>query len=281
MSYKTILVHVDDSPQAAERVGVAAGLAQAHGAHLIGLALTDASPLIYYVGGGFDISDPSLASQLEASRQAAEKALQQFESLARGIGVASFERRLEDGEAWPGFTLQARYCDLVVICQSSNQADAPRYAADFSEHVVLNWCRPTLIIPAAGHVGHPGQRVLIAWNAGMAAARAVAGALPLLRRARQVDVAVFNPEREPYDAHGAEPGADVALYLARHGVRVGVKPQTIDTSVGDALLSAAADWSSDLVVMGAYGHSRFRELILGGTTRTVLQSMAVPVLMMH
>jgi nucleotide-binding universal stress UspA family protein len=115
----------------------------------------------------------------------------------------------------------------------------------------------------------------------MEAARAVAGALPILRRARQVDLAVFNPEREPYEAHGADPGADIALFLARHGIRVEVRRLTVSTPVGEALMSVAADWSSDLIVMGAYGHSRFREMMLGGATRTALQSMTVPVLMMH
>lgn len=281
MTYKTILVHVGGKQQTAERIRIAAELALANDGHLIGSAVTDMSPFIYYVGGGFDISDPSLASQLEASREAAEKALRDFETLAGRIGVTSFERRLEDGDAWPGFVQQARYCDLVVIGQSFTGPDAPSSVDDFAEFVVLNSPRPTLVVPAAGHFEHVGQRILIAWNASMEAARAVAGAIPLLRRAQQVDVAVFNPEREPYDTHGAEPGADIALFLARHGIRVEVRRQTVDTGVGDALMSAAADWSSDLIVMGAYGHSRFRELMLGGATRTALQSMPVPVLMMH
>lgn len=281
MTYKSILVHVDGKQHAAERIRIASELALANDGHLIGTALTDMSPFIYYVGGGFDISDPSLASQLEASREAAEKALQDFETQAGRIGVTSVERRLEDGEAWAGFVLQARYCDLVVVGQSSTGSDAPSRLGDFAEYAVLNSPRPTLVIPTAGHFEHVGQRVLIAWNASMEAARAVAGAIPLLRRAQQVDVAVFNPDREPFDAHGAEPGADIALYLARHGIPVEVRRQTVDTGVGDALMSAAADWSSDLIVMGAYGHSRFRELMLGGATRTALQSMPVPVLMMH
>lgn len=117
MTYKTILVHVDDTPYAPKRIRIAAELALANGAHLIGLALTDMSPYIYYVGGVFDISEPSLASQIEASRKSAEKALHNFHALAGRTGVSSIESRLEDGDAWVGFTLQARYCDLVVIGQ--------------------------------------------------------------------------------------------------------------------------------------------------------------------
>lgn len=281
MTYKTILVHVDGSPQAGERIRIAAELALENEAHLIGSALTDVVPSIYYIGGGFDITDPSLPARVEAAREAAEESLQRFEEQARRIGVTSVERRLDDNAAWDGFTLQARYCDLVVIGQSIAGPDAPASVGDFAEQVVMNSPRPVLVIPAAGHAAPVGKRVLIAWNASMEAARAVASAMPILRRAKQVDLAVFNPEREPYDAHGAEPGADIALFLARHGVRVEVKRQTVAAPVGEALMSTAADLSSDLIVMGAYGHSRFREMMLGGATRTALQSTTVPVLMMH
>ena len=91
---------------------------------------------------------------------------------------------------------------------------------------------------------------------------------------------VFNADDQP-DSHGPQPGADVALYLARHGVKVTVISRTISIDTGEALLSLAADLGSDLIVMGAYGHSRFREIILGGVTRTMLSSMTVPVLMTH
>jgi nucleotide-binding universal stress UspA family protein len=238
-------------------------------------------PSIYYIGGGFDITDPSLPARLDAAREAAEASLQAFETQARKIGVSSVERRLDESAAWDGYTLQARYSDLVVIGQSTNGPDAPASVGDFAEQVVVNSPRPVLIVPAAGHAAPVGKRILIAWNASIEAARAVASAIPLLRRAQQVDLAVFNPEREPYDAHGAEPGADIALFLARHGVRIEVRRQAVTAPVGDALMSAAADWSSDLIVMGAYGHSRIREMMLGGATRTALQSMTVPVLMTH
>jgi nucleotide-binding universal stress UspA family protein len=93
-------------------------------------------------------------------------------------------------------------------------------------------------------------------------------------------VAVFNSEQQG-DAHGEMPGGDIALYLARHNVKVDVLPQKTDIDVGSALLSMASDLASDMIVMGGYGHSRFREILLGGVTRTVLGSMTVPVLMSH
>ncbi|MYM76298.1 universal stress protein, partial [Duganella sp. FT134W] len=107
-------------------------------------------------------------------------------------------------------------------------------------------------------------------------------ALPLLRASARVTLAVYQRRRHN-GAHGVQPGADIALYLARHGVKVEVQQNTAgpNEDVGNALLSLAADSGADLLVMGAYGHQRWRELVLGGVTRRVLQSMTLPVLMAH
>jgi nucleotide-binding universal stress UspA family protein len=108
----------------------------------------------------------------------------------------------------------------------------------------------------------------------------MAGALPLLSRADRVNVVVFQAG-SPGD-HGEEPGADVALYLARHGVKAAVSTYgSRGIDIGEQILTRAADLSADLIVMGAYGRSRMRELVLGGATRTLLESMTVPVLMSH
>jgi nucleotide-binding universal stress UspA family protein len=136
-----------------------------------------------------------------------------------------------------------------------------------------------LLIPYAGDFPAVGKRVLVAWNAGREATRAITDAIPILREAQQVDVIAFNPKDAP---HGEVPGADVGLYLARHGIKVNVSQQTAeDVDVGNQLLSRAADLDVDLIVMGAYGQPRMKELVLGGATRTVLKSMTVPVLMSH
>jgi nucleotide-binding universal stress UspA family protein len=136
-------------------------------------------------------------------------------------------------------------------------------------------------VPYTGRFAVSAKRVLIAWDAGREAARAVSDALPILKRAQAVEVAVFDPEREPVN-HGEQPGADIGLYLARHGVKVSVARQSgAGFEVGAQILSRAADTSADLIVMGAYGHSRVRELVLGGVTRTILGAMTVPVLMSH
>jgi nucleotide-binding universal stress UspA family protein len=135
-----------------------------------------------------------------------------------------------------------------------------------------------LLVPYAGRFPDAGKRVLVAWNASAEASRAIADALPLLARAESVNVIVF--ETGKAGDHGEEPGADAALYLARHGVKATVSRYgSPDIDIGSQILSRAADMTADLIVMGAYGHSRMRELVLGGATRTILESMTAPVLM--
>jgi nucleotide-binding universal stress UspA family protein len=106
-------------------------------------------------------------------------------------------------------------------------------------------------------------------------------ALPLLLRANAVDVVVMKATDKADDVHGEQAGADLALFLARHQIKVDVVERQIKGDRGEALLSIAADLAADLIVMGGYGHTRFRELVLGGVTRTLLHSMTIPVLMAH
>jgi nucleotide-binding universal stress UspA family protein len=149
------------------------------------------------------------------------------------------------------------------------------------EQVALASGRPVLIVPYAGHFDNVGRRVLIAWNATREAARAVSDAMPLLTSAELVTVLTIDPREGPH-GHGELPGADIALHLARHGVKAQIE-RTVSAGmpVGEVLLSRVADLGADLIVMGAYGHSRAREVLLGGATRSVLRSMTVPVLMSH
>jgi nucleotide-binding universal stress UspA family protein len=122
---------------------------------------------------------------------------------------------------------------------------------------------------------------MVAWDGSLSASRAVTLALPLLLRADTVDVVVMQTADKKDDVHGEEAGADLALFLARHQIKVNVVERHIKGNRGEALLSIAADLAADLIVMGGYGHTRFRELVLGGVTRTLLNSMTVPVLMAH
>lgn len=279
MSYKTILVHVDESAHASERIKIAAAIAMTQDAHLIGTAMTGASRYLVQTRMLVEL-DPNLRTHLDFLRQRARRGLEDFEASAQKLGLPSFEKRLVDDEAGGGICLQARYADLIVIGQHDPNEISPVTMPDFAQYVMLNSGRPVLLVPYAGRFDTIGNRVLVAWNGSMEATRAITSAMPLLKRAPMVDVAVFNPNAEPL-AHGPQPGADMGLYLARHGIRVNVLQRQTSQETGSALLALARELNSDLVIMGGYGHNRFREILLGGVTRTVLDEMTIPVLMSH
>ena len=288
MTYKTVLLHIDDSASRGARIDAAASIAQACGGHLTGVALTGVSRLLYQNQPDLD-ADPNLALHLNFLRERATRSLDGFEAQVRAAGVASFEQRVVDDEAAGGISVLARYADLVVISQYNANDKSPSVMRDFPAYVLLHSGRPVLIVPYAPPLPllappAAARNVLISWNASKEASRAVSAALPLLQRAEHVHVAIFDAKVHAAE-HGEQPGAELLEYLARHGVQARV--HLLDGGgvrrgdIGEALLSQAADLSADLLVMGAYGHSRLRETILGGVTRTILQSMTIPVLMAH
>ena len=282
MSYKTVLVHVDNSAQSARRMKIAIDIALREEAHLTGVALTGISRFAYQAGlmgdgAGFSVQ---MEAQRDLLRAQARECLGPFEAAAKAAGISSHESLLLDDEAGAGISLLGRYSDLVVIGQSDSREASPASRSRVPEYVVLSSGRPVLIVPYAGRFDTVGRRVLVAWDTGASATRALAAALPLLKRAQIVEVAVFNADPLA-DVHGEQPGADIGLYLARHGIKVDVIRQTTRTDIGSALLSMAADLGSDLIVMGGYGHSRLREILMGGVSRTVLEAMTIPVLMAH
>jgi nucleotide-binding universal stress UspA family protein len=281
MSYKTILVHVDGSRHVNRRVEIAASLAALYDAHLVGVALTGL-PELFYNPMLLDPVDPALEPLLKVPRQGAADALANFEGIARQFHVGSIESRLEENESARGISLQARYCDLVVLGQFDPDDTESSTRDDFAETVILECGVPVLMIPFASAVAGTGRRVLVSWNAGKEAVRAVHYALPMLQRAAQVDVAVFDPETLP-TSYRAVPDKNILEWLARHGIAAKMTRQftTADVDIGKSLLSLAADLGSDLLVMGCYGHTRFREVLLGGVTREILRSMTLPVLMAH
>jgi nucleotide-binding universal stress UspA family protein len=277
--YKTILVHIDESKRSAERTELASRLAIMHDAHLVGAAMTGVQPDLL-PQGDYDIGFDALSMFIAKLRADANGALDLFEAAASGAGVASLERRCVDEEPGIGISLHARYCDLVVISQTDRNAFLPRLRADFPDYVVLNAQRPVLVLPADHTPSILGQRITLAWNGSAEAVRAITSAIPLLQRADQVDVVVFDAATKGA-LHGEHPGADIALYLARHGIRVEVSCAVSGLDEAASLLSFAADKHADLIVMGAYGHSRFREIVLGGMTRGMLAGSAIPLWMSH
>jgi len=279
MSYKSILVHVDQTAPAAERIRLAAAIAEDNQAHLIGTAMTGVSHLVFEEGA-FNQNDPAFDHHLRNLRAYANKSLDDFTTLIKETRVSSVERRLLDDDAVTGMTQQARYADLVVVGQFDPACGAPGVMADFPESVVINSVRPVLIMPHTRKFNALPKKIVVAWDASMTATRAIMNALPLLKRSSRTDIVIFNPTVNP-ETHGEQPGADMALYLSRHGINVNVICRDTRVNEGEALLSYCADEAMDLIVMGGYGHTRFREMVLGGATREILLSMTIPVLMTH
>ena len=277
MSYKTIVVNSDGAANAA-CLDVAADLAERFGAHLVGVHARPPLEAPVFLEGSLPMN--SLVKAYEQTAQAETAAASAaFDKAIRGRHLSS-EWRVAEGPPADELAIQARYADLLVMSQADPQSTVPQ-PDDLVETVALSTGRPIVVVPHIGVARRPGRTVLLCWNASREAARAASDALPFLRQADKVIVLVIDPKVSA-NGHGAEPGADVATWLARQGVKVTVQRDVATASdVGNVILSRAADHDADLIVMGVYGHSRLRELVLGGASRTVLSTMTVPVLMTH
>lgn len=276
MGLKDVLVHADNDPNCASRLDVAVYLASEHGAHLTGLHVMEWPRLPGYVA--LELPATFLDDQRRQLQELARQAEERFHERARRMGIRG-EWRVEEGEVVAAMKLHARYADLAIVGQGIDVGGARHDFGFLPEELALGVGRPVLVVPRYGTFETVGENVLLAWNGSREVTRAVHDALPLLQRAKQVTVLSIDPQP---NADVRVPGADIALYLARHGVKAeAMSTLGLDLGVGDLLLSRAADLCADLIVMGAYGHSRVREVILGGATRHILQQMTAPVLMTH
>lgn len=277
MSYKIILVHADTSVHAPSRMRVAAKIAKAEGAHLLGVAVTGMSRFMFPETVA-PITHTVVANYAVSMHEHARQALDQFTQIATAEGVVSHEGRLVADDPEGALVLMSRYADLVVLSQTDPAHQVAGAVRQLPEYVTLSIARPVLVVPYAGHPPGLDGNALVAWDGSVEAARALGGSLPLLRHAAAVTVAQFQGVETVEPATQA---ADLTAWLSRHGVRATVAAQHGDIEGGNALLSLAADMQADLVVMGCYGHTRLRELLLGGVTKTMLESMTVPTLMAH
>lgn len=281
MGYRSILVHLSTDKLTNGRVATAAALALQYDAHLIGVAPTGWTQMPAMAMPGVDLVAYE-ATVIEEVRRQARLCAASFEEQVRRLGVTSYESRVEEGDVSGVMALAARYCDLTVVSQTDPDAAPLNSSLLIPQDVLLQSGRPLLVLPYAGTWSiAPAARILVGWNASREATRAIHDALPLMKKANSVEVVVFEPPADVDRAHGQLPGADIALWLARHGVTVNVKHVPVKVAAGEALLSHAADISADLIVTGGYGHSRLREAVLGGVTRTLLNSSPVPVLLSH
>jgi nucleotide-binding universal stress UspA family protein len=282
--FKDLLVVVDNSKNCATRLDVAVHVASRFGAHLTGLFVTEPPhfPVWAQSEGEVYVRPPTeyVERQRQAWRDAALRAQQLFRARAHVAGIAT-EWREREGDVAEIASLHARYTDMVIVGQMEPVLHAVHPTRPLPERLLLGVGRPILVVPYVGAFKTVGERVLVAWNASREATRAVNDALPILQQASQVTVLAINP-RGGVSGDGDVPGADLALHLSRHGVKAEASwIQADDIDVASMLLSRASDFQADLLVMGGYGHSRVREVVLGGATRETLQTMTVPTLMSH
>jgi nucleotide-binding universal stress UspA family protein len=272
---KSILLHVDGSARVALRVQVACRLAEAFDAHVTALYGCMPSLLRYPMAVEASAAAVSVMGELDDEVRATARSV--FE--AASAGSSRIEWAEPQGDALWGWSRRAFFCDLMVLGQRDpTDRAAAELPSDFLPSLLVDTGKPALLLPYAGTVATDapiGGCVLVAWKESREAARAVSAAMPWLKRAAQVHLLGFGD--------GAETGLQwLAAYLARHGVQArlhGGGPEPAQPA--EALLSSAADLGADLLVMGCYGHSRAREWVLGGVTRSILQSMTLPVLMVH
>lgn len=275
MSLKDIMMVIDPGPDGVHVDEFTLSLAGRCGAHVtaIGYAAQIIAPVSFVGDYPYDL----MIQAVEEARDAAEKAYDRLKAAAPDATQTEF-RMIEglSGEIQNALGRAARNFDLSIVRQSS--PDEMEFANQALVSILFSSGRPALVLPYIHKGPAKLDKALVAWDGGMVAARAVAGAMPLLEMAKRVEVVTIAGDAGDGDVL---PAFDITHHLARHGINAELKQLTPGVDNAATLLSHAADIGADFMVMGCYGHSRLREFVIGGTTRTILDSMTVPVLMAH
>lgn len=273
MSIKDILLHVDASRAYSARLRVTLHLAHLFEARVVGImTLPEPDSLAFAENGAVAAAAMASLAELEAE---AEATGDKFVAML-GKENLDGEWRIAKGPAAPAITRHAHAADLVVLGQHD-----PEHPSDLiaPEDVVLACGRPVLIVPNAGRFEQVGETVVIAWNGSREATWAVHEALPLMAMSKLVTAVSVRPS-----SAGARDGGqrELARHLVRHGLKVTDEAISAPAEdVAETVLTRAADLGADLIVMGAFGRSRLREMVLGGATQDMLEQMTLPVLMAH
>ncbi|MGO8919660.1 MAG: universal stress protein [Stellaceae bacterium] len=287
MALRDILVHLDASARSGVRLAAAADLALRHAAHLTALFVIEQPSAALFYGDPAGFVDARIVDEImdkvrERAMVDARRVEHDFRERLRRDGIEG-EWRVVEGPVAETVALHARYADLAILGQHDPDDTTISSAAQVAATTLLSSGRPVLLVPYVGAVTTLAQTVLVGWKSSRESARAVNDALPLLRQAQSVTVLAINPEDGiGGGGDGDVPAADIALHLARHGVKAAASHTVAsDISEGDVLLNHADDIGADLIVAGGYGHSRLRELTFGGVTRTLLTTMTVPLFLSH
>lgn len=279
--YQTILVHIDQSAESRSRCGVAIELAREFAAQLVGVYLDDAPEITPSVAAL--LPDEILTEYLRRSEAAPRAAEEAFRQASGAAQLKDIEWRAPAGPPIDAAVAHGRCADLLVVGQPPPDEAGGSFPAQLVASVLMETGRPILVVPYVGPRATIGTNVLVAWDGGREASRALADAMPLLVRAKRVTVGCLDPGAAVRGVNAAA-RERLAGYLHRHGVAAGIETDSLDegdVAVGDWLLSRVADFGGDLIVMGGYGHPRWRERFLGGATQALLSAMTAPVLMSH
>jgi nucleotide-binding universal stress UspA family protein len=279
MTYRSVFVHVDDAEPCERRMEIAARLARTYPAQLLGAYLVPSGNVTPFTSAM--LPDEVVQRRLRESTDLQRGAEARFGAAAARAAVTSVEWHAPSGNPLEAAVLHARYADLAVIGQPSRDEPNAAFATELANAVVMGSGRPVLFVPYVGQFKTVGERVMIAWKDSRESARAVADALPLLKDAKKVFAVAVTPDADD-SLRDLLADKQVAAFLRRHEVDATVRRIVApDIDAGELLLSQAADFGADLIVMGAYSRPRITALVWGGVTRVMLSSMTVPVLMSH
>jgi nucleotide-binding universal stress UspA family protein len=276
MGFKTIIVGLNDVQRNQALLDAGIKLARKFDAHILGLYVI---PAVQIYSSGFESMPVVFEGRRDFFQSSSSSVRSSFEGVLSREGIRGEFQLVDSASAHISNTMieRARAADLVLL----SQADSTRESMideDLVERVALAAGRPTLSIPRQGEFQFP-ELAIVGWNGTRESARAAFDSIPLLKQSKEVHIVWVNPQRDL--PPGEVPGADLAEVLSRHGVKAVAEPLPSELEAGEALSRKVKDSGAELLVMGAYGHARLREFILGGATRSVLSSMECPVLFSH
>ena len=279
MQYKNILVYLDDGASNTERMKTSLSIARAHHARITGVALNTAPSLQTMIRAGIS----GAHELLEKGQVQAKVVADEFTALATAENIDYDTRVIEckEGRAAQKLAHLARNFDIAVLRQANPDRPNADLVTDVAEEVLFSSGRPVLFIPYIGAHAIPCQRAVIAWDGSAASTRAVHDALPLMEHMEEVVVLVVDAEDQER-TNGEKPGDDISTHLNAHGINNRIERRVSDgVPTSTIILNALSDTGADILIMGGYGTSKLREVVLGGVTRTLLNSMTVPVFMSH
>src|SRR3974390_89534 len=275
--FKDIVVNLSLDPSRVAATEYAVSVASIYQSQLTGIAFMY-EPVLPSVYMGSSLHGSDMVFHREEAKRRADNSIRLFEGIAKKVDlvVEAYALDTKPSRATDEFAKIARRFDLAIVGQA--EPDNETLEVRIAEVALFESGRPTLFVPYVHKAPVNLRHVTACWDGSRAATRAIADAMPFLERAEHIDIVVMESEQPKSEDF---PGLDMARHLARHGLKVEVKRIPLKIDVGNTILNHAADHGTGLIVMGGYGHSRLREFILGGATRTLLERMTVPTLMSH